>query len=372
MKVGVITMHKVINYGSVLQAYATQEIVRKLGYECELIDYDFPNSWQFSRGVPEHKLSLKSKISKLLHLRKAYDKEPKLKRFIHTHLLMSREYTSVDDLQNDPPLYDIYMTGSDQVWNYNFTKSDPSFLLSFAPADRPKIAFSSSFAVDSIPLELRAEMKERLSAYSSISVREKRGQAIIKDLIGRDVPLTLDPTLVLDRDDWDKLIKAPRSKEKYIFLYMLDYAYNPAPYIYKLVKHFQESEGLMVYSNVEMPKSLGIHYRSVAGAGIEEFIQLVRDSSLVVTSSFHGVSFSVNFGVPLLAVVPQDARSDTRLTSILEKLGLNDSIIKINTPFENIKGGRYDEAREQLSLSKLRNESTDYLRKALDATPPKE
>lgn len=371
MKVGVITMHKVINYGSVLQAYATQEIVRKLGYECEIIDYDFPNSWQFSRGISQNRLSLKSRISKALHIRKAYDKEPKLLRFIHNHLLLSKEFKSVEDLQADPPLYDVYMTGSDQVWNYNFTKGDPTFFLSFAPADRPKIAFSSSFAVDSIPKEQRTEISERLKTYSSISVRETRGQAIVKDLIGRDVPVTLDPTLVLDREDWNKLIKTSKKKEEYIFLYMLDYAYNPAPYIYDLVRYVQECKGLIVYSNIEIPKSLGISYHSVAGAGIEEFIQLIRDSSLVITSSFHGVSFAVNFGVPLMAVVPQETRSDTRLTSLLEKLALHNSIIKKNTPFEALSFGEYDEEREQMLLSKLRNESTYYLRKAINTPQTK-
>lgn len=364
MKVGIITMHKVMNYGSILQAYATQEIVRKLGYDSELIDYDFPNVWQFSRGVPQHKLSLKSRISKALHLRKAYAKEPKFKRFIRTHFHMSKEFFTAEELQANPPSYDIYLTGSDQVWNYKFTKMDPSFFLSFAPADCPKIAFSSSFAVDAIPLELEEEMKSRLNTYHSISVREQRGQKIIKELIGKDVPVTLDPTLALDGEDWSKLISNPRRKEKYIFLYMLDYAYNPAPYIYDLVRELQKKSGFTVFSNVEMPKAYGISYRSVADAGIEEFIQLIRDSALVVTSSFHGVAFSVNFGVPLLAVVPQDVKADTRLTSLLDTLDLQNCIVRVNSSFEGLDGV-YDKEKEQFLLSNLRKDSLNYLREAL-------
>jgi hypothetical protein len=364
MKVGIITMHKVMNYGSILQAYATQEIVRNLGYDCELIDYDFPNSWQFSRGIAQNKLSLKSRLSKALHLRKAYAKEPKFKRFIRSHFLLSREYHTAEELQANPPLYDIYLTGSDQVWNYKFTKMDPSFFLSFVPADSHKVSFSSSFAVNQIPEELRQEITEKISAYNSISVREQRGQEIVKELIGKEVPVTVDPTLTLDFREWGKLINAPKRKEKYIFLYMLDYAYNPAPYIYELVEHLQKKTGFIVFSNVEMPKSLGIRYHSVADAGIEEFLQLVRDSALVVTSSFHGVAFSVNFGVPLLAVVPQEIQADTRLTSLLEQLELRKSIVRVGSTFDGLDG-KYDKDREQRLLSDLRRDSIDYLRVAL-------
>jgi hypothetical protein len=113
-----------------------------------------------------------------------------------------------------------------------------------------------------------------------------------------------------------------------------------------------------------MPKSFGIRYHSVADAGIEEFLQLIRDSALVVTSSFHGVAFSVNFGVPLLAVVPQEPQADTRLSSLLEQLDLRNSIVRVGSTFDGLDG-KYDKDMEQRLLSDLRRDSIDYLRVAL-------
>lgn len=147
-KVGVITMHSVINYGSFLQAYATQTIIEKLGYECEIIDYQFPNDWHFKRGVFGVS-GIKSQLLNIIHkvgIKPGHRKKTKLKKATKKYLHLSKMYRNPCEIKRTPPIYDIYVTGSDQTWNPKHTKGDDVFLLSFAPENAKKISFSASIA----------------------------------------------------------------------------------------------------------------------------------------------------------------------------------------------------------------------------------
>ena len=110
-------MSRVINYGSILQTYATQRIIEKLGHECEIIDYRYPNEFHIKNGRKVEPLSFKSKVLRFLAITPRWKKSKAFKQFRCRYLHLSREYISPDDIRNDPPDYDIYMSGSDQVWN---------------------------------------------------------------------------------------------------------------------------------------------------------------------------------------------------------------------------------------------------------------
>lgn len=358
-------MHCVVHHGSVLQAYATQELIRQLDFDAELIDYRYPNDWHYANGYPhpKGKTTWKTRIASTFGLRPRYRKAHKIKKFMHKYYNLSKPYLSPESLIDNPPLYDIYMVGSDQVWNPRFMQGDTMYLLAFAPENCKRITLSSSFACKVLPDKKIDSYRKELSKFYSISVREKQGTEIIRNLLGKDVKVTLDPTLLLDSTFWNLHAKNPKERDKFLFLYMLDYAYNPTPYIYDVVKYMQSKFGYKVYSYTNIPQEFNIQYIDVSDAGIEEFLGYIKYSSLVITSSFHGTAFSVNFGVPLLAIVPQ-VREDDRLASLLEMLELSHCIVPYGTSAISLNP-TYDVEKEQRLLEYYRSDSVEYLRNAL-------
>lgn len=368
-KIGLITIYHVPNYGSVLQTYATQVLLENLGMECHIINYKYPNEWHHSHGRP--KSTIKSIIGHLFGLKSSHRKANKLKDFKKKHFNFTKLYKSLDELKNtDWSGYDIFAVGSDQVWKAHFTLGDSVFLLSFIPDDKYRISIASSFASKSIPDKYIEKYKKYLGKFNAISVRENNGIDIIeKDLQLKCIPeVILDPTLLLSKEEWLSVIPHSnfKKKKKYILLYMLTYAFEPRPYIFEVIKHLQSQEyyeviALEGYTTKE--QALGIEMIDKTDSSISEFIDLFANADIVVTSSFHGTAFAVNFGIPLISIVPE-SNGDDRQSSLLKILGLNQCIATIETPTENIL---YDYDKETIEeiLAQLRKKSVQWINEKL-------
>ncbi len=370
-KVGVVTMHKVINYGSFLQAYATQFIIEKLGYECEIIDYEFPNKWHFEKGVIGTS-GVKKNISDIVHklgIKPGHRKKIKLNHAVNKYLNLSKTYSTPSEIKNNPPTYDIYITGSDQTWNPKHTKGDDVFLLAFAPENAKKISFSASIAGNELKEKYKPSFKKLLKKYNNISIRDSGGNKIIKELIGKEADVTLDPTLMMSKDEWSLFSKNRKSRYSnngYIIFYLITHSFDVTPYIYEILKKLQEKTKLKIYSFSKIPSSFGINYESCADISAEDFIELFEKSSYVVTSSFHGTAFAVNFGIPLYSVVDSLYTADDRQISLLQKLDIEQCIVPLNKPFEEIQP-IYNMEKEQHNLDKLRASSLSYLYNSLSS-----
>lgn len=364
-RVGIITMHRVQNYGSVLQAYATQWIIEKMGYECEIIDYQYPNEWQYQRGVKRPIYTWKNYLAEKFQLRPFWRWKHKLDYFIGHYLHLSEFYDSPDALLKCPPKYDIYVTGSDQVWNPLHTKGDLSFLLDFVKA-KEKIAYASSFATDVLNEDCKKQFKLLLQEYKSISVREKGGQRIIRELTGKEVPVVLDPTLLLDSVRWSELAEAKHNKYKgksYILVYMLSYALDPSPVIYDLIEKLQNETHLPIISIGKLDNHRVGHYKKIDDAGVFTFLQLFLNASYVVTSSFHGTAFAVNFGKPLYSIVPDSG--DDRQSTLLKNLGIPQCIVPVTANVHEIGKPVYNPRQVEEKLNSLRGVSIKYLQNSL-------
>lgn len=372
--VGVITKHRVVNYGSFLQAYATQYVIEKLGYKCEIIDYQYPNAYhryylknvnpivKYAKLIARYILMpFRYKIEKQRRFYKT--KSEMCKEYISNHILLSsKHYNTKEDLEKDQPIYDIYMTGSDQTWNPVHMKGDPIFMLSFAPKGAKKIAFSASMCSADIPKELKERYTKYLSQYSKISTRENASHKQIESLSGVTPTMTLDPTLLLNRDEWRTVFNTDKYKgSEYILFYPLYYSFEPRPYIFEIVEELQKQTGLKVLilgDIVDDCKERG--FINVSNATIDDFISLFANANYVVTSSFHGTAFAVNFNIPLYSVVPKSSH-DNRQSDFLKQVGCNDYIFPIGTPFRFIK--------EPLKCDRLvavRNETIDILKDMLN------
>lgn len=369
MKVGIITMHKVINFGSALQAYALQKKIEDLACDVEIIDYKYPNfihkdkvSW-FSGLVKNIVHYINCAIVGFPNIRQA----ERYKRVWKEHFHLShKSYKTEDELKKDCPTYDIYMTGSDQVWNSHFTKSDSSFLLEFAPTDKRKCAYSSSFAYDYIPVEYKYLFEKNLPFYEHISVREESGVGLVKNIIGKDVPVVCDPTLLLSKEEWATFAKGAKKyiKKPYILVYILTYSFDPFPEVDYIVNEIQRLTGLnVVHLDAGRRDYFKPNSMVVKDAGPKEFVDLFLNAEFIITTSFHGTVFSINFEKTFYSIIKTD-NPDSRISSVLKLTGLQERGIAANEKKINLDDVDYTMSSKK--LDQFRNLSVNYLKSCLE------
>lgn len=368
--IGIITIHKINNYGSVLQAYALQKVCEDLGYKVEIIDYDFPNN--FHRNNKYANISdaqpNEPKLIKALFAKSLIKQHKGISSFVKRYQNLSdKKYHQVEDFTANPPSYDVYITGSDQLWSPRHCNGDPAFMLYFAPDNALKISYAASIGSNAIPEELKKAYIELLSRFKHISVRENTGAGVIRSLIGRDATVVLDPTLLLNREEWNKIATPKRLvKKKYILCYFLNYTFNAFPYVDELARDMQKQTEYEIVRVARPPHKLSfINTTYQIGASPEEFLALVRDAEIVLTTSFHGTAFAVNYGKPVFTVVQDRNASDSRQVSLMHNLGLDKQVLSIKDKFPMASETHYDVDNEQMVLNKLRLDSKRYLEKAL-------
>lgn len=366
MKIGLVTIFDVPNYGSVLQAFATKKVLELLGNDVSTINYTRKNKWWKSKSECSGGFSLKNLIHKCLitHYGRLVHH---LDKFRTAHLGFTGKFDSLEELKEaDWNKYQMLVTGSDQVWNSNYLYGDSVYMLSFAPESIRKVAIAASFAQKVLSDDYVSKYQKYLSQYAALSVREQNGKDIIEKQLGlaKEVKVLLDPTLLLSASEWTRCFELSYSlPPKYILLYMLDYAFEPKPFIYNVVRHFKRTLNcpVLALAGYKRPcKAAELKMQNVGDSTIEKFIDLFHHATLVVTSSFHGTAFAVNFGKPLVSVVPDGG--DDRQTSLLAQLGLMNCAVKVGSAIDGINPF-YDVEQEQSRLEQLRKDSISWLKK---------
>lgn len=340
--VGLMTMSNVINFGSTLQTYATIKTVEKVGYSCVLIDYDYPAFWYTKNAIGnEYKrpqslfitiirpllrftglLNCARWLWVLLHRKKTNHLKGIFRNFLHDIQITPEIYDRISILKK-PPVFDIYMTGSDQTWNPRYLHTDYSFLLNFVPDKVPKTAYAASFGAKKMLPEYRDAYVKYLSRYDRISTRETSGVRLVKELTGKDAIYTPDPTLMLGREDWCKKFKQKLNlPKKFIFAYILDYVFNPFPKIGELLKHLSRITDMPIVVAgipVKITESTIVLTDEI---GPDGFLECLDKADFVVTTSFHGTAFAVNFEKDFFTVLNHNASIDDRVKSFLESVDL--------------------------------------------------
>ena len=329
-KVSVITLHTSINYGSLLQTYATKVVFEKLGWDVEFVNYIRNNNTteahvqrifekraykkinKLSFGIFEN--TLKSHIERRLSQRTV----PFL-RFLRQFIPMTiREYHSIEELRADPPVADVYCTGSDQVWNSIWNEGiELPYFLDYAPKGKRRIAFAASIGHTDIDSEEKAVLVDLLIKYSAISMRERSGVELLASM-GIASEWVLDPTLMLTSEQW-RVLEPPISEKKgsFILLYVLNWSDK----VEMLAKKLGSEFGLRILrirkSESRLYKASGIE--DVIPDKVEELLSYFDAASMILTDSFHATAFSLNLHKRFLAFPPP--RFSSRLESILELTG---------------------------------------------------
>ena len=374
-KVAVITLHTVSNYGSCLQTYATQSLIEKLGYEAEIIDYWRSNNQlerQVGRAFEGNTLGSFAPIWRKLPAAKSLMAVPVramlLKRrkpfddFRRERLKLTRPYFSAEDLDNNPPEADIYCTGSDQVWNSVWNEGfETPYYLSFAPKGRERIAFSASIGRESINDWEKPLMREALSKYSAISVREESALGVLEDLGINGAQLVLDPTLMLVREEWGVIATMPQRVER---PYVLVYQLNEGDAFESYVEGLKDRYGVNVVKVSYLSKQRAEYANNFVAPAVTDFLGLLLNASYVVTDSFHATAFSINCGVPFTVISPP--RFSTRITSILGLTHFEDRLLDDPNNLSMFEQ-RPDFVSAGETLSRMRNKSEAFLSAALSA-----
>ena len=323
-KAAVITLHYVDNFGSVLQTLATQRVLERLGIDSEVIDYTRANNkYDYLLEETKQRYAARGDIfsrfpfRQLLTLRwsaKYKARKALFDAFRSRYLSLTREYEDLDDLMRDPPKADFYITGSDQTWNGQYNGGVlPEYFLAFAPEGKTRFALSASFGKTDFTDDEIAEMKPYLHAYKGISVRESSGLSVLARAGYSDALHVLD----LSAKEWDETLGiGGEDEKKYILLYQLNANAKMEAFAKKLAA--DEEMEVRIISGAYR-KAPFANAKLFAGVRPEEFVRCVRNASHVVTDSFHGTAFSLNYGRDVYVFSPP--KFSTRLLSILSLVG---------------------------------------------------
>lgn len=367
-KIGIITFY-FLGYGAVLQAYALQKILSGMGFYSEIIDYRDESLLLAYSSIPRR---LKHFIwhGVVKNIIAGRERQRRTTSFCQTHIcLSSSAYHDMKKLHLNPPLYDIYLAGSDQVWNPNIS-TDPSYLLSFAPVGKKRISYAASFGVSQINSRYVDAYLGPLNRIDCLSVRELEGRNIIKQLTGRDAEVVLDPTLLLDKEQWDQIAVSYEFPGPYILCYYVPGDKKVNESITKIAHQVSSLTGwAIICIGQKEYMRLNPWRRSIFDAGPSEFLGLFQKASFVVTNSFHGTIFSINYGKPFCVPINQglspEKSMNSRITTILKTLKLEHRILPLGEIFSDKNILDADCRPAETILQEERRRSINFLKNAL-------
>ena len=364
MKVGVVTFHSAHNYGASLQAWALQKVLKNLGTEPGIIHYH-PDVID-RLYIPPKQNTIKKKAKYIL--KKQYRKRVndqvykyhKYNKFIRDNFNLIGDYTKYEELERANLKLDAYITGSDQVWNSDHTNGfDPAYMLDFAEEGSLKISYAASVGREYILPQYREQFKESLKTYTSISVREFSAKPAITALTDKPVQVVLDPTLLLDRKDYEELKVPGKIKQRYIFVYMMEANKE----LVKFANKLSVAMGLPIIQRKPgkiFRNELASYYTDDAG----EFLGEIENAEYVITNSFHATVFSLIYEKPFVSMLHTSTGS--RTSDLLKSVGQESHIVYEPDEFHDMKQFEIKD-KEQLRsrIKELQKSSYQFLRDAL-------
>ena len=366
-----MTFHGSHNYGSVLQAYATQKVIEKLGFDVEIINFRMESQKGYYSLYPKDYGALmfgQSLFMILLH-KKRKIRFNKFEKFIGNMKLSGPELKNRNELQSVLDRYDILLSGSDQIWSNRIPELEKSaddftgvYFFDFAKNNKPKIAYASS--VGEITYDDLKLKKEYLDEFKFISTREQYGVNLLNNILKKDIELVLDPTFLLDKNEWGRLAgDVRRVKEPYIFLYTLRGLKNGLKWGRALAE-LSKRIGLKVVAIAPFFPIINSRVYNVVDAGPFDFLNLMKNAEVVFTDSFHGTAFSINMNKPFFSYVGKNT-GDNRKIGIMRQFGLEERALESLEEIKSINGFSLDYNQYNASIDKARDKSREWLKMVL-------
>lgn len=348
-KIGIVTLNHGYNYGNKLQNYAMVEVYKKSGFDVETI------SFEPIRQENKLKLELK-KIKDSLFNRNKLSRASKFKEFNKKYLNMtSKIYNNKNYMNINEHEYKLFSVGSDQVWNSYFWDFSTFYLLDFVKDNNKKFAYAASFGVEDINEKYREKFSENLKKFKDITVRERSATELVKKFAEKDAKLVLDPTMLLEKEEWLQFIKSGDYNEnkEYIFIYFLGKKDENAV---KMIENLKQE-----YKIIDLNDIHNKYYKS----NPNEFLYLLKNSKIVLTDSFHATVFSIIFEKPFIVFDRNSVtkKMNSRIDTLLSELELEHHKYSNNINKNIILDNKYGEANR--ILRDKRNECLSYINKFL-------
>lgn len=367
-KIGIITFHSAHNYGAMLQVYALQQLIDKYSYYVNVIDYRDKEIDKHYKVISIDNSNIQSRVKSTISNLIFYNKNKKrydiFNKFMNNNLRLSNTYNGIDDIKKNAPKYDIYITGSDQVWNTRIVgELSDAYTLNFGDKNIKRISYAASIGENTLVNKYTDDYRNKLSILNHVSVRELDGKKALENVINKDIEVVLDPTLLLDKEEWEnKLISNAKINEKYILAYVVEYNQE---YV-NIVNYLSKKTGLKVVYFEKRNKYYENPLKSAYTEGPFEFVDLIKNAEYVIATSFHATVFSIIFNKKFF-VVPH-VKTGSRVTNLLDKLQIVGR--DINT-LEEFKAINYDETIDYNNVNKIlekeRSKSIEWLINAIEA-----
>lgn len=347
MKIALLTISRVRNFGAEMQCYATVRALRELGHHVDVIDY---------RLFDENATSLKSMFAKMLIA--ASPDSRSFNAFWKNYIPYTCHCEGRGQLEELAQGYDLFLTGSDQIWNPDITEDKwPTYFLDFLKDNEKRCAYASSFGEDAWKWpEIKDEVQGLLEKFQAIAVREESGKRLLERDFGIEAEVVLDPTLL--HQNYDEIVAVDQETPTLAYYPLVDNAELEA-----FSRELAAELGLkFINTNTKMRLLGKIVWQRTS---IQDWIRNIGEASMVVTPSFHGLAFSLIYGKQFIIVQNQGKSRSSRITGLLEKLDLSDRYF---TSIEDAKESRvwerpidYTEVNKR--LNQLRDKSWEYLKK---------
>lgn len=348
MKIALLTIWHEKNYGAEMQAYATIKALRELGHTVQMIDI---------RLSDQNCMTIKNSISALV--KKLCPSSRQFNNFWNKYIPTTQRYRSISDLQVCPPKADVYLVGSDQVWNPDITRQfAPLYFLDFGDDRIKRISYASSFGVSRWVNEtITPQVRQLLHRFDAVSCREQEGTKILQDTFGVEAECVLDPTLLFN--GYPELVGTVVPKNTMVY-----YPLTTDPELENFAIKLADRLGLSVINNKKTTYLLGsIEWKRVT---IEDWVRNIAEAKFVITRSFHGMAFCLIYHRQFVVIGNKNGRS-SRITNLLNKLNIGDRYFE---SFEELNRAKpwetmLDYNRIETSLQDLREKSFNFLERVL-------
>jgi len=355
MKITTITCHRVYNYGASLQAYALQCELESQGHDVTIIDFrpwyndNRYNVFYYDRHKKGRKETLMNKIPLLkmvilpyLYIRGnksiTWGRKRTFDHFTKYYLKLSkRTYYTSEQLKKRPPLADVYIAGSDQIWNtYCDNGKEPGYYLDFGAPTTKRISYAASLATDEIAPGWSNFVKEKLYYFNAISVREYSSLRILTDIGVKNVTHVLDPVFLLSKDRWialaTKAKKYKLSSNNYVLLYdFIGYDNSIRDFT---IKYAKDNNLTIVSINDYSDRTYADI--NINDAGPLEFLNLLFEANCIISNSFHATAFSLLLNKEFFSFPLVDQNNSARITDLLSMVNLANRFLPTGSNYQPI------------------------------------
>ena len=363
MKIDIVTLHRAQNYGSVLQAFALQKQIEKLGHQAYILDY-YPERYT-NKGLLKRLKNKSSRfnnplvllIAKLLIYPSYLKKGIQFNKFMHYLNLEKPSFATNEEGMGRFTDADAYCAGSDQIWNSHWNEGvEKALFLDFVPKGKLCLSYAASIGLSNIPANEIDETKLLLDKFEFLSLREDKGVELVRELGRTDAVQCLDPTLLMSKEEWSLYADDSYKGKEYVLTYNLHHD----PEIDKCAKAIASKYHLQI-------RNISYNWHDIVRHGhldwcptVEGFLGLIKNAKYVVADSFHATAFSIIFEKPFVVITPEVASS--RLSSLLKMLELDDYNINKFTSLKVIEQP-IDYIRVKSIIATKQRESISYLNK---------